>query len=184
MSAVTVCWMPAWRFVQVTRVPTLTVMVAGTKAKFEMLTLTVCPPAAGGGVAGRCVAVGRGVGRALGEGVGSTVGTGVVGATEAGVTAGVGAAVAAMLATAVPAPAAALAAGAEDCEARGDLLALQAVSRTANSGASTQLPRVRTGISLPAQTPWQGTGGDQRRGASSEQQQENGQAASGPVSGP
>jgi hypothetical protein len=132
--------MPACRFVQVTRVPALTVMVAGTKAKFEMLTFTVGPPVTGGGVARRCVAVGRGVGTGVGWVVGSAVGTGAGGATDGDVITRVGAAVAAMLATAVPAPATALATGAGGCEARGDLLALHAVSRTATSGRSTQRP--------------------------------------------
>ena len=175
----TVCSMPACRFVQVTRVPALTVMVAGTKAKFEMLTLTVCPPVTGGGVARRCVGVGRGVGWV----VGSAVGAGVGGATDGDVIARFGAAVVAMLATAVPAPATALAAGAGGCEVRGDLLALHAVSRT-TSGRSTQPPRDRTGLLPAAQTPWQGTGGDHRRDAGTEEQQEEGQAASGPVSKP
>ena len=176
----TVCSMPACRFVQVTRVPALTVMVAGTKAKFEMLTLTVGPPVAGGGVARRCVGVGRGVGWV----VGSAVGTGAGGATDGDVITRVGAAVAAMLATAVPAPATVGAAGEEDAGVGVAAAELHAVSRTATSGRSTQPPRDRTGLLPAAQTPWQGTGGDQRRNAGTEEQQEEGQAASGPVSRP
>ena len=38
LSAVTVCWMAAWRFVHVTRVPTRTVTVDGVNAKFAMPT--------------------------------------------------------------------------------------------------------------------------------------------------
>ena len=37
-SAVTVCWMAGWRFVQVTRVPTRTVTVDGVNAKSAMPT--------------------------------------------------------------------------------------------------------------------------------------------------
>jgi hypothetical protein len=177
--------MPACRFVQVTRVPALTVMVAGTKAKFEMLTLTVGPPVAGGGVARRCVGVGRGVGWVVGSAVGLAIGESADGCADGAAALATSAVVvAAMLATAVPALATALATGAGGCEARGDLLALHAVSRTATSGRSTQHPRDRTGLLPAAQTPWQGTGGDQRRGAGTEEQQEEGQAASGPVSRP
>ena len=80
-SAVTLCWTSSCRFVQVTRVPTWTVTVAGLKAKSAIRTAR--EPAVGVGVGGAVVGLGVagarvGEGRGVGEGLASAWAVGLM----------------------------------------------------------------------------------------------------------